>query len=251
MSYKESFGFQLENSALYNSTEKDEINSLSQTKYVTAEKTRITTGGVFGYNRRENNFEFGAVVTTGSYGFENQKYEVTSSISGYHENEVSNYYIHDDGFGLMLGLCLRPAYKLRVSLEGGYIIPFSFNEKSWNDETFMESTSEIRVVYTALVRSGVNYRYNRFIGLGFGGSFITYKAESSGDASVQTGSTSLYVYQIISGIDIKPSKDYTLLFGLSFKRSGIISDFSTPGKSFELRIVKNSVEAMCGISCNL
>lgn len=248
---KESIGFQLENSVSYESSEKDEINSALETKNIVVEKTRVTTGGRIGYNLREDNFEFGAIVTTGSYGFENQNYELTSSVDGYRENEVSDYYMNDDGFGVLLGFCLKPAPGWRVSLEGGYIIPFSFDEKSWSDETFTESTSEISIIYTALARGGLNYRFNRFIDFGFGGGITAYKAKSSGDDSVQVGSSVLHMYQLTSGVDIRPSKDYTLLFGLSFKRIGINSEFKKSGTSFELEIVKNSIEAVCGVSCNL
>ena len=251
MNAKESIGFQLENSVSYESSEKDEINNALETKNTMVEKTRVTTGGRIGYNLREENLEFGAVVTTGSYGFENQKYEMTSSVLGYREHEVSNYYMHDDGFGLLLGLGLKPAPRWRLLLEGGYIIPYSFDEKNWSDESFTESTSEISIIYTALARGGVNYRYNRFIDFGLGGGVTTYKAKSSGDDSVQVGSSVLYIYQLTSGVEIRPSKDYTLLLGLSFKRTGINSEFKKGGTSFEISVEKNSVEAVCGVSFNL
>jgi len=250
MNSKESIGFQMETSALYESTEKYEVNNALETKNNVIEKTRVTTGGIFGYNLREENFEFGAIVKTGSYGIENQKYELNSSTMGYHENDVSNYYMHDDGFGIMLGLGLKISPGWRLLIEGGYMIPFSFEEKGWSDETFVENTSEITIIYTALVRSGVNYKYNRFIDFGFGGGVTTYKGKSTGDDSVQVGSSTLYMYQLTSGIDIKPSKDYTLLFGLSLKRTEIESEFKITGKSFKIFAEKNSVEAMCGVSCN-
>ena len=250
MNSKESIGLQMETSASYESTEKDEVTNTFETKNGVIEKTRVTTGGLIGYNLREENFEFGAIVKTGSYGFENQKYESTSSTLGYHENEVSNYYMHDDGLGIMLGLGLKISPGLRLLLEGGYIIPFSFEEKGWSDDTFVENTSEISVIYTALARSGVNYRYNRFVNFGFGGGVTTYKAKLSGDDSVQVGSSIVYIYQLTSGIDVKPSKDYTLLFGLSYKRTGIESEFKVTGTGFKISVEKNSVDAMCGVSCN-
>jgi hypothetical protein len=252
MNAKESIGFQLENSVSYESSEEKEINSALETKDAMVKKTRITAGGRIGYNLREDNFEFGAVVTTGSYGFENQKYELkTSPPAAHYEHKVSNYYMHDDGFGVMLGLGLKPAMRWRLSFEGGYVIPFSFDEKSWSDKTFTESTSEISIIYTALARGGVNYRYNRFIDFGLGGGITSYKAKSSGDDSVQVGSSVLYIYQLTSGVDIRPSKDYTLLFGLSLKRLLIDSEFKIPGTSFEISLEKNSLEAVCGVSFNL
>ena len=250
MNRKESIGFQIETSASYESTEKNEINSASETKNVMIEKTRVTTGGNIGYNLREENFEFGAIVKTGSYGFENQNYELTSSTFGHHEYEVSNYYMHDEGFGFMFGLGLKISPGWRLFLEGGSVIPYSFNEKNWSDDTRVGSTSEISIIYTALARSGVNYKYNRFVDFGFGGGVTTYKAKTSGDDSVEVGSSTLYIYQLTSGIDVKPSKDYTLLVGLSFKRTEIESEFKKTGTGFKVFAEKNSVEAMCGVSCS-
>ncbi len=246
----DSIGLRIETSASYKSEEKDEITSTLSTKKFLSEKTRITTGVVIGYNYRDDDLEFGAMLNTGNYGFERQSYELTSN-SVNSKSEVSDYYMHDDGTGVMIGFGIRPISRWKLSMEAGYIIPFSFEEKSCNDSNLAESTSEISIIYTALARAGLNYRYNRYVDIGFGGSFITYKAKSAGDDSVQVGLRNLYIYQLISGIDIRPSDDYSLLFAVSIKRTEINSEFKMSGTEFDLFIEKNSIEALFGVSCNM
>jgi len=247
----DSMGIQLETSASRESIEKDEKNNSPSVKNLKIEKTRITAGCIIGYNYREEFFEFGAVFKAGSYGYENQKYELNLN-SVYSEKKISNYYMHDDGFGVLLGVVLKPSSDLRLSFEGGYVVPYTFKEKSCNEDTLAESISEVNIIYVFLARGGINYKYSRFLDIGFGMSYTTYKAESAGENAIQTGSNTIYLYQLISGIDIKPSNDYTLLFALNYKRTVFDSQFkeSGIGLSMDIGLEKNSLEAICGASCN-
>lgn len=244
---RESVGLQIETRAFYDSrtTEKkgSEVSTLK------AVKQRFSSGGTLGYYFLDNNYEFGAMVKTGRYGIENQKYELNKN-SSVINNKISNYYINEEGLGALIGFGLKPSRKLLVSIETGYTIPYSHKEKECDEEKLIETPIDINLNYAYALKGGVNYVFSRYLTLGFGGCFMSFKSDSSDKTSVKTDTNNYKIYQIGTGFDIFPSKNYTLIFGLDYRIVFAGIETETSESSFKLKLKEDYYDIIAGISCN-
>jgi len=243
----ESFGMQIETAGSSESIEKEKKGTEESTLNI--DKNRLTSGCSFGYYLFENNYEFGAVFKSGRYGVENQKYELNKN-SVDSDEEISNYYMNDEGPGLLFGFGIKPSSKFKVFFETGYTIPYSHEEKSCDDDTLAESTDNVNLAYTYGARGGISYMYSRFINIGFGGSYIRNKTDYTDKDNIKRKEEKFSVYQVTVGVDIKPSKEYTLLFGFIYKRVAIDIEEEKSTSRFGLGLTDDYLEAMAGISCN-
>jgi len=248
MNNTESIGLQIETAAFIESKESDEIDGTDK-KNLQIDKTRVTSGCTLGYSLRENDFEFGVMLKSGRYGFENQKYKLDINGIG-SEKKISNYFMNDEGPGVLFGFGIKPRGGYLVCFETGYLIPYTHEEKSCDEDTLAEITGDINLKYAYTLKCGINYNYSSFINFGFGGSYTKSKADSSDEDGIKYGDTDYSIYQLASGIDIKPSKNYTLLFGLIYQR--IILDMRTENStsSVHLGITNDYLNFMAGVACN-
>jgi len=244
----DSLGLQIETTAFNEYKKKNTVTSTPDNINFQTETTRIKSSCSFGYHLIENSFEFGAILNTGSFGIENQKYELTNT-SGHNEHKISNYYIRKDGIGVLLGFAIKPATKWVFNFEAGSILPYSYKEKQWDETTLEESTNKINVIYTFLAKGGLNYKYNQYINFGFGGSYVSYKANSTDTDGFEADISKAVIYMATAGIDIRPSKNFTLLLGLDYKLYVLDSGNLDPLNKFQIGFMKHYIEAIAGISC--
>jgi len=242
-----SFGLQIETAGSSESVEKHKEGTDEST--LNSDVNKITSGCTFGYYLYQYNYEAGVMLKSGRYGIENQNYELETS-SDESIKKISNYYMNDEGPGVLLGFGIKPFRKLKVFFEAGYSIPYSYEEKSCDDDTLEKSTDDVDLVYTYGGRWGITYAYSRFLNFGMGGSYIRFKTESSSNVESKTATEKFSVSQINAGIDIKPSKEYTLLFGAGYKR--VLADlFEEKATSdFGINVTEDYLELMAGVSCN-
>lgn len=245
---KESFGIQIETAASSESkdTEKidspDVINSQEEIK-------KLTSGITLGYYLLENNFQFGIMFKSGRYGVENQKYEL--DVNGIEsDGKISNYYMNDEGPGVLFGFGVKPERGYLLCIEAGYVIPYSHKEKSFDDDTFEKTKENKNLKYAYVLRGGLSYDFSRYINAGIGGSYTGSKADTSNRDGIKSESTDYSIYQVTSGIDIKPSKDYTILFSLVYNRVLLDMKNEDSSNSFKMGITEDIIDIMAGVSCN-
>jgi len=244
----ESFGLQIETAVSSESKDTEKKDGTNE-KDLQVDEKKVTSGLTLGYYILENNYEFGIMFKSGRYGFDSQQYELDVNGIG-SEKKISNYYMNDEGPGVMFGLGIKPERGYLLCLEAGYLIPYSHEEKSCNEDTLAETTGNINLKYAYVLRGGLNYNYSRYINIGFGGSYTKSKSDTSDEDRIKNGSTDYSIYQITSGIDVKLSKDYTLIFGLVYNRILLDMEKEESVNSFEIGITEDIIDVMAGVSCN-
>jgi hypothetical protein len=244
----ESFGIQIETAASSESKDTEKIDTPDEIN-VQEEIKRVTSGVTLGYYLLENNFQFGIMLKSGRYGVENQKYEL--DINGIEsDGKISNYYMNDEGPGVLFGFGVKPERGYLLCIEAGYVIPYSHEEKSFDDDSFEKTEGNVNLKYAYVLRGGLSYDFSRYINIGIGGSYTGSKADSSDKEGIKSGSIDYSIFQLTSGIDIKPSKDYTIILSLAYNRVLLDMKNEDSLNSFKLGITEDIIDIMAGVSCN-
>lgn len=244
----ESFGIQIETAVLNESKDTEKIDTPDKIN-IQEDIKKVTSGITLGYYLLEDNFQFGIMFKSGRYGVENQKYEL--DVNGIEsDGKISNYYMNDEGPGVLFGFGLKPERGYLLCIEAGYVIPYSHEEKSFDDDTFEKTKGTVNLKYAYVLRGGLSYDWSRYINIGIGGSYTGSKADSSYKDGIKSGSTDYSIYQVTSGIDIKPSKEYTILLSLAYNRVLLDMKNEDSLNSFKLKITEDIIDIMAGVSCN-
>lgn len=254
MDSRQSFGIQLETSVSYSSADKNskEYNpALSGNKDVETTRNRIAAGLLFGYFFYDRDFEFGAGFKTGRYGFENKEYKYNDKIAmSENKKKISNYFMQDDGIGLLFGFNMKHSSRLTYAIEAGASIPYSRVEKKCDDSTSAldETENEINVNYGFGVKGGVNYKAMSFVTISAGGSFLRFKSEELDENNVRIGSTVFNLYQITAGADFTVTETMNLQAGLNYNilYGKLNSDSSSV--SMDLEPVNHTIDFIAGIT---
>lgn len=243
---KQSIGLQIETNASNEYTDKDKKTDNKELEITT---NKFSWGGTLGYYIHENQFSFGAMLKPGLYGIENNKYDLNDKtlMTETHKN-ISNYYVHNESLSGILGFGYRPNYKLMLAIEAGSLLPYTKEEKSC-DDSLVEANTKTKLKYAGLIRAGIDYAYNAALSIDFGAGYTRYKAESE-DNYFKTSSFIYSIGQVTAGLDIKPSKDYHLLFGLSYSKFfQKINLDQSPSLSLKLDVVQDNLDIIAGVSC--
>ncbi len=248
LSRSESFGVQIETAASSESKDIEEMDGTNQ-KDLQTDSKKATAGITFGYYLLENDYEIGIMIKTGRYGVENQAYEL--DINGLEsDKKISNYYMNDEGPGVMLGFGIKPERGYLMCVEAGYLIPYSHEEKKCDEDTLAEITDKVILKYAYVLRGGLSYDYSRYINIGFGGSYTRFKSDKTNENGIKYGSSDYSIYQVTAGIDVKPSKDYNLILGLVYNRVLLDMEEEKMPNSFQIGITNNIIDITAGVSCN-
>ncbi len=250
----QSFGIQLETSVAYSSTESNTMTynpALSGNKDVETTQNRITSGLFFGYFFYDSDFEFGAGFKTGRYGYENKEYKYNDRIAmSENEKKISNYFIQDDGMGLLFGLNLKPSSRFTYAFEAGTSVPYSSAEKKCDDNTAAldERKNEINVNYGFGVKGGLTYRARSFVSVSAGGSYLRFKSEELDQNNMRVGSTVFNLYQITAGADFNVTDTMNLLAGLNYTiLYGRLRSDST-SVAMDLKPLNQTIDFIAGIT---
>lgn len=242
---KQSIGLQAETVISNENTEK---NMMLANQELESSVMKISSGVTIGYYIHENKFSFGAMVKPGMFGTEKSRYDLTDkTLMTEDHKKIASHYVHNEGAGILTGFSIRLSNKLLAAFEGGGMLPFTKKEKTCSD-SLAEQTQENDLSYAIITRAGIDYSFNRFLCIDFGGGYTRYSADFSTTDNTKKGSFSFSIYQLTSGIDIKPSEDIHLLFGFSYNRLIQNMDMNESVLNIEMDIIQDSFNYTAGIS---
>jgi hypothetical protein len=246
LSSKQSIGLLVETIFSNEFIEKDDTAANKKTE---TSITKISSGATLGYYIHENQYSFGAMFKPGMFGTQKRSYDLTDKTSSAKEQkDISSHYVHNEGPGIILGVGLRTSNRLMFVFEGGGLFPYTKEEKSCTD-ALAEQTEKTNLSYALMLRTGMDYSFNRFFGIGFGGTYTRYSADIDYSDNAKTSSFCFSIMQLMAGIDIRPSKDWHLLVGLGYNR--IIQDMNmneSGNIKIKLDVIQDSINYTAGIS---
>ncbi len=255
VSNRGSIGIQMETQASEISKEKTSktysYGSLVESKLVEMDQRRVTSGISAGYFFMGSSYEFGAGFKTGRFGFENREYSYDDKYNNFQNDaEVSNYFMHDDGMGLVTGINIKPFYGLSVAFEAAAGLPYTYEVKECDNDTITldEYSTEVSMKYAFQFKGGVSYKWGRMVTFGAGGGYLKFKSESEGKDNPASGSTDFNIYQATAGADVKLTYDLSFMLGINYNIIKGTFEQESPAISMKADQANQTVDFITGIS---
>lgn len=255
ISSRKSLGLQVENSLSIADLEKESISfsggSVYEEKRIDMEQRRVTSGISLGYYYTGTGVEVGTMLKSGRFGFENRKYKYEEKVTmSSNDSDIPDYYMHDEGAGLVAGLGLKPSRTFSVAFEAGAAVPYSYDirECSEDSSALTEYKSEVDIKYALTFKGGVNWRITPAFTLGGGAGYVGYRAETGSNFNNSESTQRFDLYNAMAGADWRISRGINIFAGLNFTFTTARLENENSLMSMEVSENQYGIDFMCGVT---
>ncbi len=193
------------------------VDMLNEHKEVEVERKSVTSGLSVGYFYSGDLIDFGLMIKSGRYGFEEASYKYRDTTAS-NSKDISSYHLNDEGPSIVTGLSLKPSNVFSVSFTIGASTPYSYKTKECDDEnvSLNEYESTHKLKYGMLSGGAFYWRPNYRVLIGAGVSFLSFKEEIESEAMLTKGIQRFSILQFSTGISLKASNDAEIFGGISW-----------------------------------
>ncbi len=232
--------------------EENEVNSaLFSDKSLNIEFLSYSAELELGIFRREGNSETGLIIKSGAFSLSGAKldYEYTDSASlvSSGSEKISFFRQMKKGPAVVAGSYIKVLPSLGIAVEGEYRLPAYYDDKSFDDNTYMEKTNRITISQSINIRGGCRITINPFITISTGGGFgfIDMDGTTENRGSI-LGKINGFFGML--GADLYLAKGFAIYTGVNVFKLNINYDLNETGMEAALKQDSISVSAFLGVS---
>jgi len=213
-----SIGLQGESLMASSSVNKEShVDMLNEHKEVEMKRDSVTSGLSVGYFYSGDLIDFGFMIKSGRYGFEEASYKYRDTIAS-NDKDISSYSLNDEGPSGAAGISIKPAENFSVSFSIGASMPYSHKVKECDDDTssLYEYENTLKVNYGLASAGALFWNINRRVLLGAGVSFLIFNQDIESGEIAMSGKEKFSLLRFSTAITLKASRDAEIFAGVNW-----------------------------------
>lgn len=193
------------------------VDMLNEHKEVEVERDSVTSGLSVGYFYSGDLIDFGLMIKSGRYGFEEASYKYRDTTAS-NSKDISSYSLNDEGPSGSVGISIKPAGNFSVSFSIGASMPYSHKIKECNEDTSSldEYENTLKLNYGLASAGALFWNISRRVLLGAGVSFLIFNQDTESDEIAMSGKEKFSLLRFSTAITLKASRDAEIFAGVNW-----------------------------------
>jgi hypothetical protein len=193
------------------------VDMLNEHKEVEVERKSVTSGLSVGYFYSGDLIDFGLMIKSGRYGFEEASYKYRDTTAS-NSKDISSYFINDKSPSGAAGISIKPGEIFSISFSIGASMPYNYNVKECDDDnsSLYEYEKTVKLNYGLASAGALFWKPGSRVLLGAGVSFLIFNQDTESDEIAMNGSEKFSLLRFSTAITLKASRDAEIFAGLNW-----------------------------------